>query len=275
MLPRLARSRRSALLAAIPVLALALVVTAGTLRPVIGGGSTPSPSPVAAAQPTPAPTPSPLPSPTATPAPSPTATPSGVPLVPIVGFWSERRTISRDELADALDGKSPGPSPNPLQIVVSSDDLGALAALLHVAAFGARSMAPAGVVAFVKATPNALGIIRADDVALGVRAIAVDGVQLFGAARIHDMAAWPLNVAEPGVVSDFVTAAKWTIAAGGDVLDNLGINHAGAGSNITEAQARVASGGRSADRRAGVLLHRADRLLGHVDVARIGGLLDR
>jgi poly-gamma-glutamate capsule biosynthesis protein CapA/YwtB (metallophosphatase superfamily) len=267
MLRRPDRPRRTAILAALPVAALIAVVAGVALGSGIVGGhpATPSPSPVAvapapSATPIPAPTPTPLPSPTATPQPSPTANPSPVPLVPIVSFWSERRTISRDELAAALGGGGgPGPSPSPLQIVVSSDDLGALAALLHVAAFGVRSMAPADVIAFVKATPNALGIIRADDVALGVRALAVDGVQLFGVARVHDLAAWPLNVGEPGVTSDFVTAAKWTIAAGGDVMldkavyaqsiiNNLGVDYAWNGGTAVIAGR---SGGLATGRRTG------------------------
>ena len=246
------RFRRPARLAGLPVVALVVVATAAALRPGIGGGAaTPSALPVGvaaipsetispSAPPSATPSPAPLASPAATPTapPSPTAKPSPVPLVPIVSFWSERRTISLDELATALGGGGgPGPSPNPLQVVVSSDDLGALSALLHVAAFGVRSMAPADVIAFVKATPNALGVIRADDVALGVRAIGVDGDQLFGVARTHDLAAWPLTVTEPGVTSTFDAAAEWTIAAGGDVMldkavytqsvtNNLGVDYA-------------------------------------------------
>jgi poly-gamma-glutamate capsule biosynthesis protein CapA/YwtB (metallophosphatase superfamily) len=63
-----------------------------------------------------------------------------------------------------------------------------------------------------------LGIIRADDVTVDVRALAVDGRQLFGAARVRDPRAWPLLVDEPGVASAFMTAQEWTIAAGGDVM---------------------------------------------------------
>ena len=119
-------------------------------------------------------------------------------------------------------------------------------------------MAPAGVIAFVKATPNSLGIVRADDVALGVRAIAVDGVQLFGVARTHDLAAWPLMATEPGVASDFLTAARWTIAAGGDVMldkavyaqsviNGLGVDYAWNGGTavIAGRSANLASGRRT------------------------------
>jgi poly-gamma-glutamate synthesis protein (capsule biosynthesis protein) len=220
-------SRRAALLVGLLVAALVVVVTGVALGPVFGGRApTPSPSPGAAAPtlaatpaPTPTPTPSPPPSPSPTQQPSPTANPSPVPLVPIVSFWSARRTISRDELALIVGSDARmEPSQTPMQVAVSKADLDALATLLGVAPVGVKSMTPAEVIAFVKAAPNALGVIRADDVALGVRALAVDGVQLFGVARTRDPATWPLNVTEPGVTSDFVTAAKWTIAAGGDVM---------------------------------------------------------
>lgn len=227
MLRRFSNSRRTALLTASALTALLIVVAAAALGPAVGGNrGTPRTTTVAevsaAATPsaTTAPSAAPLPSPSATPEPAadPATNPSPVPLVPVVSFWSERRTISRADLATLLSGQNPGPSQNPVPVVVSAQDLGPLAALLHEAAFGARSMPPAGVIAFVKATPNAVGIVRADDVALGVRAIGVDGVQLFGVARTHDLAAWPLTAAEPGVTSPFVTAAEWTIAAGGDVM---------------------------------------------------------
>jgi poly-gamma-glutamate capsule biosynthesis protein CapA/YwtB (metallophosphatase superfamily) len=224
MWSRISRPRRTALLAGLPVVALVVVVAGAALGSGIVGGRAAalSPQPVAAAptpEASPAATPSPIPSPTVAPTPWPTASPSPVPLVPIVSFWSDRRTISVQELALAVGSDARlEPSPTPMQVAVSAVDLDPLAALLGVAPVAVKSMSPADVIAFVKATPNALGVIRADDVALGVRAIGVDGVQLFGVARIHDIAAWPLNVTELGVTSPFVTAAEWTVAAGGDVM---------------------------------------------------------
>jgi poly-gamma-glutamate capsule biosynthesis protein CapA/YwtB (metallophosphatase superfamily) len=151
-------------------------------------------------------------------APSPGPTPSLVPLVPIVSFWSTQRSISRAELAAAIGGEGQDPSPNPVRVAVSAADLHALALDLGVTPRAVRTMSPADVRAFVKATPNALGIIRADDVVLGVRALGIDGAQLFGIARIHDLALWPLLAMEPGAGSTFTTSATWTMAAGGDVM---------------------------------------------------------
>ncbi len=53
-----------------------------------------------------------------------------------------------------------------------------------------------------------------------VRALAVGGVRLFGGARVRDLAAWPLLVAEPAgaAPSAYDPAATWTLAAGGDVM---------------------------------------------------------
>ncbi len=112
----------------------------------------------------------------------------------------------------------PGPERDPIPVAVSAADLAALGTALGVSPAGVRAMAPGEVIAFVKATPNALGIIRADDVAVGVRALGVDGVDLFGAARIHDIADWPLLAREPGIASSFGTDLVWTMAAGGDVM---------------------------------------------------------
>ena len=102
-------------------------------------------------------------------------------------------------------------------MAVSAEDVTALGELLGVTPRVA-AMAPDAVRAFVKATPNALGIVRAEDVALGVRAIGVDGVQLFGAARVKSIGRWPLLVAEPGATASFDINTAWTMVAGGDVM---------------------------------------------------------
>jgi len=109
-------------------------------------------------------------------------------------------------------------SPAPVRVAVSAPDLPALGELLGVVPVNVTALNPDGVRAFVKATPNALGIVRADDVALGVRAIGVDGVQLFGAGRIREIGDWPLLAAEPGATTTFAAAQVWTMAAGGDVM---------------------------------------------------------
>jgi len=138
-----------------------------------------------------------------------------VPLVPIVGFWSDETTISRRALAAALGG--PGSSSPGQSVAVSLADREGLYSV-----FGfwprAEAMSPAGVRSFVRATPGALGIVRAEDVTPDVRALAVDGIALFGIDRIRDLDDWPLLASEPGSPPSFLPAETWSLAAGGDVM---------------------------------------------------------
>jgi poly-gamma-glutamate synthesis protein (capsule biosynthesis protein) len=204
-------------MAAVAVVAVAVAAATGGVvvvdrSRVAVASATPTAAPVAT------PPPSELPSPTATPAATPTPEPAQVPLVPVVDYWSAQRTISLTELAGLVGGSVPGPSLNPISVAVSAVDLDGLGAALRVTPRGAQAMSPAEVLAFVKATPNAIGIVRAGDVALGVRALRVNGVALFGISRTHDLAEWPLLAPEPGVDYAFSTASTWTMAAGGDVM---------------------------------------------------------
>src|SRR3990172_2692692 len=64
---------------------------------------------------------------------------------------------------------------------------------------GATAASPAPIRAAVNADPRTLGLLPAGEVTPDVRALAMDGVDLFGNGRIHEVAAWPLLVpAAPG-----------------------------------------------------------------------------
>jgi poly-gamma-glutamate capsule biosynthesis protein CapA/YwtB (metallophosphatase superfamily) len=165
-----------------------------------------------------------------------------VPLVPVVSFWSTERSVSRTDLRRALTGYGTDPLSEPRPLAIGTDDLPGLEAILGLEATSTHpsnveTMAAADVIPFVKATPGALGIVRADDVALGIRAIGVDGVALFGIGRTTILSEWPLMVVEPGIVSEFDASRTWTMAAGGDVmldkavyansvLNNYGVDYA-------------------------------------------------
>jgi poly-gamma-glutamate synthesis protein (capsule biosynthesis protein) len=140
-----------------------------------------------------------------------------VPLVPVTGAWSAERSISRAALAAAIAGTGK----RPRTVFVAAADLAPLAAELGVTPGpNVRARSPADVRAALARSPGALGILRAGDVTPDVRALAVGGLRLFGGARVRDLAAWPLLVAEPAgaVPSTFDPAATWTLAAGGDVM---------------------------------------------------------
>ena len=153
------------------------------------------------------------------PTPSPTVAPARIALVPIVGYWSTQRSIARSDLASLVSGlHAAGPSPASAAVAVTADDATALASALGVTAQGHWALSAADVRARVKAEPGTIGIVRVDDVTMDVRALAVDGVALFGAERIRALDAWSLLVSEAGATSSFSTAAEWTVAAGGDVM---------------------------------------------------------
>ena len=177
------------------------------------GAVAPAAGLVALVDPTPTPGPTPSPTPTASPAPEPVL----VPLVPITGFWSAERSISRSALASTLAGG--GSSPR--RVLVSTADLPSLAAALGVRpGANVRAVSPADVRAGILASPGALGILRAEHVTPTVRALSVSGVSLFGGTRTRSLATWPLLVREPAgtVPSSFATASAWTLVAGGDVM---------------------------------------------------------
>lgn len=139
-----------------------------------------------------------------------------VPLVPVTGFWSERRSVTRVELAAAVAGSAADAAP----LLVSSADVGGLAAALAVTPGPTvQALSAAGIAAQLADTPGALGIVRATDVGPGMRALAVDGVSLFGEQRVASLAGWPLMALSPADTdSVFDPGTLWTLAAGGDVM---------------------------------------------------------
>ena len=147
------------------------------------------------------------------------ATPALIPMVPVVAFWSTERSIGRTELVSLLAaGAGNGSMAAFGSVAVDSADLPGLASTLGVTpAASVEALTADGVKAAVRATGNALGVIPASDMTPDVRALAVDGVALFGANRIRDLARWPLLVRGQAAAA-FSTAAVWTLAAGGDVM---------------------------------------------------------
>ena len=191
-------------------LAVVTVLAAGLLGWRWATGATPS-----AAQPSLGFTPSIGSTPSPTPSPSPT--PVFIPLVPVTGAWSTTTSISTAELAAALAGDGPSPP----TVVIAAADLAPLTAHLGVLpGANVRTMDAAGVRAAILAAPEILGILRAEEIGLGMRALGVDGVSLFGEQRTADLAKWPLLVGEPAdaAPSTFDPGAVWTLAAGGDVM---------------------------------------------------------
>ena len=141
-------------------------------------------------------------------------------MVPVVGFWSSERSIGRTELASIFAaGAGTGRTSAFHSIAIDSAELGGLAAALGAdPAATVKALSADDVKAAVRAKDGVLGVIPASDVTPDVRALAVDGVALFGAGRMRDLASWPLMVAATSATTPFSAATIWTLAAGGDVM---------------------------------------------------------
>ncbi len=85
---------------------------------------------------------------------------------------------------------------------------------------GATGSTPEAIRAAVNADPRTLGLLPANEVTPDVRALAVDGVDLFGNDRLRDVAGWPLLVpaATGADAPSFDPTTTWTLVAGGDVM---------------------------------------------------------
>jgi Bacterial capsule synthesis protein PGA_cap len=163
--------------------------------------------------------------PTAAP-PSPTVT-AAVSIVPVAQFRTTRTSTNHDEVAAVLAGKSS--RYEALELV--GGDATAILAALDLDEPGDPSRLILAADADTLATDLAahrkrLGIVRADEVTAGVRALAWGKTALFGSDRVRDVGDWPLT-ASLDVPADgsrtFDPSATWTMFAGGDILLDRGV----------------------------------------------------
>ena len=155
------------------------------------------------------------PQPTDSPLPSAPSEPTGdddVALVPVVGFWSPATSIDSAELELALTG---GSELYP-RVVVSAEDRAAIADYLGQPLSAAVEDGAAAAAVERAVRRGALGLMRVSDVTPRVRALAIDGVNLFGNGRLADIEEWPLRVG-PVDVAAWDQSASWTMIAGGDI----------------------------------------------------------
>lgn len=182
----------------IGVAAIAAIVMSCPLGPPTQT-SEPSPTSPATSAPTPILEPNPRSAATRTPSP----TPSSVALVPVVGFWSTTAGISRADLDAALKGSS-----SAYRRVLVTGTMP-----------GATLSTPDAIRAAVNADAKTLGLLPAGEVTPNVRALTLDGADLFGNNRLRDVGTWPLVApAAPGSTPSFDPARTWTLVAGGDVM---------------------------------------------------------
>jgi poly-gamma-glutamate capsule biosynthesis protein CapA/YwtB (metallophosphatase superfamily) len=187
--------------------------TAAVPEPTLGDGVA-SPTPTAPADPTPSAdaTPTPEPSPTVV------AHETEMAFVPVVSFWSDRTDISLEQLGAAARGEG-----RPFgSLVVPAGDGPVVAEMLGLTDPGSlREMVPADLLVAVRG--GELGIIRVTDVTPAVRALAVDGMSLFGNDRLTDLRDWPMRATVLHSAVDWDQAANWTLVAAGDILLDRGV----------------------------------------------------
>jgi hypothetical protein len=107
-------------------------------------------------------------------------------------------------------------------LVVPAGDGPVVAEMLGLTDPGSlREMVPADLLAAVRG--GELGIIRVTDVTPAVRALAVDGMSLFGNDRLTDLRDWPMRATVLHSAVDWDQAANWTLVAAGDILLDRGV----------------------------------------------------
>ena len=131
-------------------------------------------------------------------------------MVPVVNFWSGVSDISSADLRLLLAG---GRTADFNRVVVEAGTGQALVDSLSLNIASLDEMEPAALFSALK--PGVLGLVKIEDLVPSVSALNLDGLSLFGYARLGDLVRWPLLIADPGGTFDYATV--WTLAGGGDV----------------------------------------------------------
>jgi hypothetical protein len=165
------------------------------------------------------------------PAPAPSGTPvpialADVPIVPVAQFRTLATAATRADVQAALAGT--GKTWNVLELVADEADA-------VLAGLGVQRPADdthlvlakdaATLTGDLAANRKRLGVLRADAVGPGVRALGWKGHDLFGVDHVKTVAAWGLTARLPQPVDSpvFDPAASWTMVAGGDILLDRGV----------------------------------------------------
>jgi capsule synthesis protein PGA_cap len=229
-----------------PVKRLPLIVAVGAVIAAVGisalgWGSTASPSASASpglvarasATPAAAPSSSAAAAPPGPSGPSPTASLppvdaplADVPIVPVAQYRTTAEAVTRAQIQAAFDGV--GRTWDSLELVESeAPAILAGLGLSGPAGIDRVHLAPdaATVMADLARNRKRLGVLRADAVGPGVRALGWGGHALFGVDAVKTVAEWGLTARLPQRVDTpvFDPAASWTIVAGGDIMLDRGV----------------------------------------------------
>jgi Bacterial capsule synthesis protein PGA_cap len=125
--------------------------------------------------------------------------------------------MSKDRIAQAVAGGDP----TYRSVVVPVGTSAAASAALGVQPGSAlRELDPTELAAAV--ADGALGLVPLPDVTPSFRALAIDGVSLFGNDRVKSLADWPLTVNATLPAYQWDQAGTWTLVAGGDIMPDRG-----------------------------------------------------
>ncbi len=127
-----------------------------------------------------------------------------MPFVPVVSFWSTRESIPLAELQSGIASAD---------VLVADQDR----APLGLPAIGSGAPVSVDDVRLAVREPGRIGVLRATDVDQSVRALAIDGLSLFGNDRLADFGQWPLK-ATVDSTETWDQQALWTLVATGDTM---------------------------------------------------------
>ncbi len=149
-----------------------------------------------------------------------------VPIVPVTQYRTTIEKVTRAEIAATLAGTST--RWDALELVESEADAILIALQVEAPAGGEHLiLAPSAARLSRDLAKNRkyLGVLRADAVGPGVRALGWGGHTLFGVDAVETVAEWGLTASLPQRADRpiFDPAASWTMVAGGDIMLDRGV----------------------------------------------------
>jgi len=147
-----------------------------------------------------------------------------VPVVPVVSFWSGAQSTTGEQLANIImrrDSTYDG-------VVVQT---GAVRAVMTALGLDRSGTQVSIGLAIAEADPEQfeqlvagrfIGLLPLAQLTPAMRALAVDGVSLFGNDRAESLDGWPLMVTLEVPPSSWDQAQTWSLVAGGDILLDRG-----------------------------------------------------
>jgi len=145
-----------------------------------------------------------------------------MPFVPVIGFWQTQTSMTRADLADALDGGASTWD----RVLIPAGDRAAIESSLGISIAGSVEDAePAVIAKALRArTSRNLALVRASDVTFRMRSLGIGDKVLFGNDRIGTIDNWPVVATVQGPAgSAWDQTQLWTLVAGGDSFTDRGI----------------------------------------------------